>query len=160
MSVNRVCALLLFITTCLLHRTGTAEPVCSKFEYEERLLEKMVRLEHDFRLLQDKWQAAQGALKESMVQVDKHMVQFQTMADANKATLDAYNATMDNLVAYITSRADANKATLDAYNATMETIVANINSRADKQSGMQMAISTIEWSLITCIANRDGTYIS
>jgi len=143
MSVNRVCVLLVSITTCLFHRTGTAEPVCSKFEYEERLLEKMVRLEHDFRLLQDKWQAAQEALTESIAKADKRMIQLQTMADANQATLDAYNSTMDNLVANITSRADAYKATHDAYNATMETIVADINSRADKQSGMQMANSTI-----------------
>jgi len=115
MYVNRMCALLFSITTCLLNRTGTAEPVCSKFEYEERLLEKMVRLEHDFRLLQDKWQAAQEALAESITKADTRMIQLQTMADANKATLDAYNATMDNLVANITSRADKQTGTQWVY---------------------------------------------
>jgi len=66
----------------------------------------MVRLEHDFRLLQDKWQAAQEALTASMAQADRQMVQMQTVSDSSKIRIDAYNATMDGLVANFTSRAE------------------------------------------------------
>jgi len=66
----------------------------------------MVRLEYDFRLLQDKWHAAQEALTASMVQAERQMVQIQTVSDVSKIRIDAYNATMDELVANFTSRAD------------------------------------------------------
>jgi len=106
MTVFRQCALFLSTVACLLCHTSTAEPACSRFHYEERLLEKMVRLEHDFRLLQDKWQAAQEALTASMAQADRQVVQMQTVSDVSKIRIDAYNATMDSLVANFISKAD------------------------------------------------------
>jgi len=106
MTVFRLCTLLLSTVACLLCHTSASEPACSRFHYEERLLEKMVRLEHDFRLLQDMWQAAQEALTASMAQADRQMVQMQTFSDVSKIRIDAYNATMDSLVANFTSRAD------------------------------------------------------
>jgi len=106
MTVFRLCALLLSTVACLLCHTSASEPACSRFYYEERLLEKMVRLEHDFRLLQDKWQAAQEALTQSMAKADIMIVQMQTVSDASKMRIDAYNATMDGLVANFMARAD------------------------------------------------------
>ena len=65
-----------------------------------------MRLEHDFRLLQDKWQAAQEALTASMSQADRQIVQMQTVSDVSKIRIEAYNATMDSLVANFISRTD------------------------------------------------------
>jgi len=106
MTVFRLCTLFLSTVACLLCHTLAGEPACSRFHYEERLLEKMVRLEHEFRLLQDKWQTAQEALTASMAQADRQMVQMQTVSDVSKTKIDAYNATMDSLVANFISRSD------------------------------------------------------
>jgi len=106
MTVFQVCSLFLSFAACLLWHTSAGEPKCSKFDYDERLLEKMVRLEHDFQLLLDKWQAAQEALTASMTQADNQMIQLKTVTDASRVRLDAYNATMASLIANFTSRAD------------------------------------------------------
>jgi len=106
MAVLQLCSLFISFAACLLCHTSAGEPKCSKFDYDERLLEKMVRLEHDFQLLLDKWQAAQEALKASMTQVDSQMIQMKTVTDASRVRLDAYNGAMDSLIANFTSRAD------------------------------------------------------
>jgi len=106
MAVFQLFSLFLSFAACLLWHTSAGEPKCSKFDYDERLLKKMVRLEHDFQLLLDKWQAAQEALTASMAQADSQMIQIKTATDASRVQFDAYNATMDSLIANFTSRAD------------------------------------------------------
>ncbi|XP_052774985.1 uncharacterized protein LOC128213377 [Mya arenaria] len=47
-----------------------SEPKCSRFDYEERLLEKMVRLEWQFERLQEEWRESRSAMVDGRAKVE------------------------------------------------------------------------------------------
>ncbi|XP_052774987.1 uncharacterized protein LOC128213380 [Mya arenaria] len=54
----------------MIHQGLASEPKCSRFDYEERLLEKMVRLEWQFGRLQEELREARVALVDGRTKAD------------------------------------------------------------------------------------------
>ena len=68
------------------------EPKCSKFDYEEKMLEKMVRIEHAMELMKEKLEHNQRSMKEEF---DAKRTEF----DAMRAEFDVIKQSVNETVA-------------------------------------------------------------
>ena len=59
---------LLFVIACLSWSSGMSseEPKCSKFDFEEKMLEKMVRMEHSNGLMMEEFRELTANVKDSL----------------------------------------------------------------------------------------------
>ena len=57
------------------------EPKCSKFDFEEKLLEKMVRMEHQNKVMMEDFMKISQQVKEDQRQFNKQLVTMKTEFD-------------------------------------------------------------------------------
>lgn len=69
---------LLVLMTKLMLCTADMEPKCSKFDFEEKLLEKMVRMEHENKLMMEDFMKISQQVKEDQRHVNEEVVKMKT----------------------------------------------------------------------------------
>ena len=62
------------------------EPVCSKFHYEEMLLEKMIRLEHSTNLMMEEFREIRAKVDNNLAAVKKATENMKTVLDLELET--------------------------------------------------------------------------
>ena len=72
-----------FATLCTLHTLifgHDTEPMCSKFHYDEQLLEKMIRMEHSANLMMEEFRALRAQVSSDLEGVKKEMENMKTIS--------------------------------------------------------------------------------
>lgn len=72
---------LLVLMTMIVSCMADMEPKCSKFDFEEKLLEKMVRMEHQNKLMMEDFMKISQQVKEDQRHVNEQLVTIKTEFD-------------------------------------------------------------------------------
>ena len=100
------------------------EPKCSKFDFEEKMLEKMVRNEHAMELMNEKLEHNQKSIKDEF---DAKRAEFEAMRAEVDVIKQSVNETVADSLKTMKEEFDAKRAEFDAMRGEFDVIKQSVN---------------------------------
>ncbi|KAL4225225.1 hypothetical protein ACF0H5_015915 [Mactra antiquata] len=79
---------LIFITIFQFFYVTSEEPRCSKYDFEEKVLEKLIRLEHQFEILKQDFTKSLSEMKETKTDMEQYIISIDETLATVKETAD------------------------------------------------------------------------